>query len=469
MSFLIHISRRVRDSLCIWPLLLALGVAGLMMGTAQAQTTVAPSCPPGFTFSGGTCVSSAPAPTCPAGFVFNGTACVPGARTTAPAAGAGPWVFMIRRELGVTKATELDGAAICVETGQPSEAAVAAYFKSNGMAYEPVVSNSESEVVDGYDRNVCDVAVVADSVADTTANGLTPAGAHMILPEKIGGASVATAPAPRPTAAPTAPPVRRAAPAPAPRRAAPAPRRRAAPVAPSEPIALTLQRELKRIGCLTGRVDGIWGRGSRAALDRFAKQARLQLGREPSQVALDEALRTDAGYCKPVRTASRPTRGAAPRRGSGDFDIRDGYDLPGNDYRQLRGKVDYNTCLSTCENDSECLAFTYNTSARACFLKWGGDNWTRFGNAISGMRISGGIITELEEQEDGPDFGASDACFQECDRGQNSCIASLEPSWDGTNDHHFDVCNEEFDSCAAPCAFDRGDCFTFSDGSEVCP
>jgi hypothetical protein len=30
----------------------------------------------------------------------------------------GPWVFMIRRALGVTKATELDGAAICVETGQ---------------------------------------------------------------------------------------------------------------------------------------------------------------------------------------------------------------------------------------------------------------------------------------------------------------------------------------------------------------
>jgi hypothetical protein len=312
-------------------------------------------------------------------------------------------VFMIRRALGVTKATELDGAAICVETGKPSEAAVAAFFKANGMSYEPVASNSESEVVDGYDRNVCDVAVVADSVADTTANGLTPVGAHMILPEKIGGTTVATAPAPRPTAAPTPPPVRRAAPAPAPRRAAPAPapRRRAAPVAPSEPIALTLQRELKRIGCLTGRVDGIWGRGSRAALDRFAKQARLQLGREPSQVALDEALRTDAGYCKPVRTARRPTRSAAPRRGSGDFDIRDGYDLPGNDYRQLRGKVDYNTCLSTCENDSECLAFTYNTSARACFLKWGGDNWTRFGNAISGMRISGGLSPNWKSRKMG--------------------------------------------------------------------
>ncbi len=81
------------------------------------------------------------------------------------------------------------------------------------------------------------------------------------------------------------------------------------PVYPQQPVyprptvslAYPLQSELKRLGCLPGRVDGIWGRGSRAALRRFANQARLRLGSEPSQNALDVARRSPTGFCPPVR------------------------------------------------------------------------------------------------------------------------------------------------------------------------
>jgi hypothetical protein len=85
--------------------------------------------------------------------------------------------------------------------------------------------------------------------------------------------------------------------------------------APTIDIATELQRELKRIGCLTGRVDGIWGRGSRNALQRFSQQAGLRLGTQPTQLALSETRATDAGFCRPV--ASNPRPAPRPSGGSG--------------------------------------------------------------------------------------------------------------------------------------------------------
>jgi hypothetical protein len=87
--------------------------------------------------------------------------------------------------------------------------------------------------------------------------------------------------------------------------------------APTIDIATELQRELKRIGCLTGRVDGVWGRGSRSALQRFSQQAGLRLGSQPTQLALNEARATDAGYC---RVASNPRPAPRPSGGGGSGD-----------------------------------------------------------------------------------------------------------------------------------------------------
>lgn len=69
---------------------------------------------------------------------------------------------------------------------------------------------------------------------------------------------------------------------------------------PAVNLAFPLQSELKRLGCLTGSVDGVWGRGSRAALARFAGRAGLRLDSQPSQAALAEAQRRAAGFCPPV-------------------------------------------------------------------------------------------------------------------------------------------------------------------------
>lgn len=124
---------------------------------------------------------------------------------------------------------------------------------------------------------------------------------------------------------------------------------RTAPVrpAPTVNLALELQTQLKRIGCLTGQVDGVWGDSSRTALARFASQAGLGLGREPSQQAIDEARNTAVRYCQSVRQA-KPTR--KPRRkkrrvsGSNDF-----ADLDCNDLWYARNGLfaEYGLCFKT--------------------------------------------------------------------------------------------------------------------------
>ena len=121
-----------------------------------------------------------------------------------------------------------------------------------------------------YDKSACDALVVEESDARATIGTMIRPNDHGILPERIGG----------PVA--YSPPIRRAIP-------------------PPVSLAFPMQAELKRLGCLRGRVDGVWGGGSRSALNRFSRQKGLRLGSEPSQAALAEAQKTNSGYCRTVR------------------------------------------------------------------------------------------------------------------------------------------------------------------------
>lgn len=78
------------------------------------------------------------------------------------------------------------------------------------------------------------------------------------------------------------------------------------PAPPVADLAYPLQAELKRVGCLSGPVDGEWGPGSRAALGKFAGRAGLRLSREPTMAALNATRSKRAGFCPaPVYKAPR--------------------------------------------------------------------------------------------------------------------------------------------------------------------
>lgn len=93
--------------------------------------------------------------------------------------------FMVPKGLGVSSATELDGATVCIQTGTTTELNLADYFRSNNMDYDPVPIETNAEAQQQYLAGACDVYTTdASGLAATRAAFETP-GDHVILPEII--------------------------------------------------------------------------------------------------------------------------------------------------------------------------------------------------------------------------------------------------------------------------------------------
>ena len=61
-------------------------------------------------------------------------------------------------------------------------------------------------------------------------------------------------------------------------------------------------------------------------------------------------------------------------------------DLPGGDYKSL-GQIDFENCVSVCEADSQCAAFTFVRRQQTCWLKSSVPSTRRNRNAISGIKL----------------------------------------------------------------------------------
>ncbi len=93
--------------------------------------------------------------------------------------------FMVRKDLGVSSATELDGATVCIQTGTTTELNLADYFKSNNMSYEPVPIETNAEAQQQYLAGACDVYTTDASGLAATRATFEDADAHVLLPEII--------------------------------------------------------------------------------------------------------------------------------------------------------------------------------------------------------------------------------------------------------------------------------------------
>jgi general L-amino acid transport system substrate-binding protein len=65
--------------------------------------------------------------------------------------------FLVSRDLGVTSASELDGAAVCIQSGTTTELNLADYFRANGMEFQPIVFDTSEQTVGGFEAGRCDV------------------------------------------------------------------------------------------------------------------------------------------------------------------------------------------------------------------------------------------------------------------------------------------------------------------------
>jgi general L-amino acid transport system substrate-binding protein len=93
--------------------------------------------------------------------------------------------FMVRKDLGVTSAKQLAGAAVCVNIGTTTELNMADFFRANNMNYKPVVFEKADEVVAAYDSGRCDVYTTDRSGLAAQRLKLKDPNAHMVLPETI--------------------------------------------------------------------------------------------------------------------------------------------------------------------------------------------------------------------------------------------------------------------------------------------
>ncbi len=93
--------------------------------------------------------------------------------------------FMVKKDLGVSSAKELDGATVCIQTGTTTELNLADFFKANSIAYTPVTVADDSEAQRQYEAGACDAFTTDASGLASTRSAMADPAAHIILPEII--------------------------------------------------------------------------------------------------------------------------------------------------------------------------------------------------------------------------------------------------------------------------------------------
>ncbi|WP_089934944.1 amino acid ABC transporter substrate-binding protein [Candidatus Entotheonella palauensis] len=94
--------------------------------------------------------------------------------------------FMVPKDLKVNKATELDGAEVCVQTGTTTELNLADYFRAKGMTFKPVVFENLEESKTAFFNGRCQVYTTDRSgLASIRAADAPNPDDYVILPDTI--------------------------------------------------------------------------------------------------------------------------------------------------------------------------------------------------------------------------------------------------------------------------------------------
>ncbi|MBC6438852.1 MAG: amino acid ABC transporter substrate-binding protein [Rhodospirillales bacterium] len=94
--------------------------------------------------------------------------------------------FMVPTALGVSSAYELNGAAVCVQTGTTTEKNLTDFFRANNMSFDPVVFEGFEESVTAFVSGRCDVYTTdASGLASIRVSNVENPDDYVILPEII--------------------------------------------------------------------------------------------------------------------------------------------------------------------------------------------------------------------------------------------------------------------------------------------
>lgn len=93
--------------------------------------------------------------------------------------------FMVKNDLGVKSALELDGAKICVQAGTTTELNMADYFRSNNISFDPVGYETSVQTREGFEGGACDALTSDKSQLAALRSELADPDGATILPETI--------------------------------------------------------------------------------------------------------------------------------------------------------------------------------------------------------------------------------------------------------------------------------------------
>ncbi|MGB1311387.1 MAG: amino acid ABC transporter substrate-binding protein, partial [Leucothrix sp.] len=93
--------------------------------------------------------------------------------------------FMVSKSLGVSSAKELDGAAVCIQSGTTTELNLSDYFKANGMSFKAVTYDTSDQTIKGFEAGRCDMLTSDQSQLYSLRIKLAKPDDAIVLPEVI--------------------------------------------------------------------------------------------------------------------------------------------------------------------------------------------------------------------------------------------------------------------------------------------
>jgi len=93
--------------------------------------------------------------------------------------------FMVRKSTGITDATQLDGASVCVTAGTTTELNLTDFAASNSLDIEAVVFEGKKEAVNAYKAGRCDALTTDTSQLTAFRTTMKDPGEHVILAKLI--------------------------------------------------------------------------------------------------------------------------------------------------------------------------------------------------------------------------------------------------------------------------------------------
>ncbi|MFN3228011.1 MAG: amino acid ABC transporter substrate-binding protein [Hyphomicrobiales bacterium] len=93
--------------------------------------------------------------------------------------------FLVSKESGITQASQLSGASICVTSGTTTELNLADYFRSSAMNYTPITVSSPDQSIANLESGRCDAYTNEVGGLASYRLGLSDPDAYIILPDII--------------------------------------------------------------------------------------------------------------------------------------------------------------------------------------------------------------------------------------------------------------------------------------------